>query len=327
MSKYILDVKNLKTHFHTDEGIVKAVDGVNFRIKAGETIGIVGESGSGKSVTSMSVMKLVSEPGKIVDGEIIFNGENLIDKSDEEMQAIRGNDISMIFQEPMTSLNPVFKIGDQISEVLILHQNLSKREAREKTVEMLKLVGIPRAERVAEDYPHQLSGGMRQRVMIAMALACKPTLLIADEPTTALDVTIQAQILQLMNELKVNTETAIMLITHDLGVVAQMADHVIVMYCGKVVEDAPVERLFESPKHPYTQGLMSSIPSITDDKKRLLSIDGAVPHPLRLPKGCYYAPRCPKATEYCIENKPELKDIGLSHRVSCFNVEGQGGTR
>lgn len=318
MSEYLLDVQNVKTHFFTDKGVVKAVDGVNFRIKKGQTLGIVGESGSGKSVTSMSVMQLVEEPGKTVEGTIKFRGENLLEKSIPQIQAIRGNEISMIFQEPMTSLNPVFKIGEQIMEVLMLHQDMSKEEAKNKAVEMLKLVGIPRSERVVDDYPHQLSGGMRQRVMIAMALACEPSLLIADEPTTALDVTIQAQILQLMNDLKHKLGTAIMLITHDLGVVAQMADHVIVMYCGKVVEDAPVEELFENPNHPYTKGLMKSIPSLDDDKRRLDSIEGMVPHPLHLPEGCYFEPRCPYATEKCKTQKPELKEIAPGHKVSCF---------
>lgn len=318
MSEFLLDVKNVKTHFFTDKGVVKAVDGVDFKIKKGETLGIVGESGSGKSVTSMSVMQLVEEPGETVEGTIVFKGDDLLKKSVKEMQAIRGNEISMIFQEPMTSLNPVFKIGEQIMEVLMLHQDMNKEQARNKAIEMLRIVGLPRAERVVDDYPHQLSGGMRQRVMIAMALACEPSLLIADEPTTALDVTIQAQILKLMNDLKKELGTAIMLITHDLGVVAQMADHVIVMYCGKVVEDAPVEELFENPHHPYTKGLMKSIPSLEDDKSRLDSIEGMVPHPLHLPEGCYFEPRCPYAIEKCKTHKPELNEIAPGHKVSCF---------
>lgn len=320
MSKYLLDVKNVKTHFFTDRGVVRAVDGIDFKIKRGETLGIVGESGSGKSVASMSVMQLVEEPGKTVEGNILFKGDDLLKKSVKEMRKIRGNEISMIFQEPMTSLNPVFKVGDQITEVLMLHQKMRKEKARNRAVEMLKLVGIPRAERIVDDYPHQLSGGMRQRVMIAMALACEPSLLIADEPTTALDVTIQAQILHLMNDLKEKLGTAIMLITHDLGVVAQMADYVIVMYCGKVVEDAPVEELFENPKHPYTKGLMKSIPNLDDNKKRLDSIKGIVPHPLYLPEGCYFEPRCPNATEKCKRYRPELKEISPNHKVSCFVV-------
>lgn len=320
MSEYLLDVRNVKTHFFTDKGVVKAVDGIDFKIKKGETIGIVGESGSGKSVTSMSIMQLVEEPGKTVEGNIFYKGNDLLKKSIKEMRTIRGNEISMIFQEPMTSLNPVFKVGEQIVEVLMLHQKMDKQKARNRAIEMLKLVGIPRAERVINDYPHQLSGGMRQRVMIAMALACEPSLLIADEPTTALDVTIQAQILHLMNGLKEELETAIMLITHDLGVVAQMADHVIVMYCGKIVEDASVEELFENPKHPYTKGLIKSIPSLDDNKKRLESIDGIVPHPLYLPEGCYFEPRCPYATEKCKTHKPKLEEITTTHKVSCFVV-------
>lgn len=318
MAEYLLDVKNLKTYFYTDRGIVKAVDGVDFAVRPGETLGIVGESGCGKSVTSMSVMRLVESPGEIAGGQIFFEGQDLTTVSEETMQHIRGNDISMIFQEPMTSLNPVFKIGEQISEVLILHQNLTKEQARQKSIEMLKLVGIPRAERIVDDYPHQLSGGMRQRVMIAMALACMPKLLIADEPTTALDVTIQAQILELMNELKEKLNTAIMLITHDLGVIAKMADHVIVMYCGKVVEDAPVVDLFENPKHPYTVGLLGSIPDINAESSVLESIDGSVPNPLYLPKGCYFAPRCKHAYEKCHNERPELVEIEPGHRVSCF---------
>ena len=324
MSNYILNVEGLKTYFYTDGGVVKAVDEVDFKIRAGETIGIVGESGSGKSVTSMSVMNLVSKPGKIISGKIEFKGENLSLKSEDDMRKIRGNDISMIFQEPMTSLNPVFKIGEQIAEVLILHQKLSKKEAREKVIETLNLVGIPRAERVVDDYPHQLSGGMRQRVMIAMALVCEPTLLIADEQTTALDVTIQAQILQLMNDLKENSGTSIMLITHDLGVIAQMADHVIVMYCGKVVEDAPVDVLFENPTHPYTLGLLSSIPNIAEDEKRLTSIEGNVPNPFKLPVGCNFSPRCSFATEKCLIETPQLIDIDDNHRVSCLRFGNRG---
>lgn len=320
MSEYLLQVENVKTHFFTDKGVVKAVDGVDFKIKKGETIGIVGESGSGKSVTSMSVMQLVEEPGKIFEGKIVFKGDDLLEKSEAQMRTIRGNEISMIFQEPMTSLNPVFKVGEQIMEVLTLHQDMTKDEARNKAIEMLNIVGMPRAERVVDDYPHQLSGGMRQRVMIAMALACEPSLLVADEPTTALDVTIQAQILNLMNELKEKLGTAIMLITHDLGVVAQMADHVIVMYCGKVVEDAPVEELFENPMHPYTKGLLKSIPSLEGETERLDSIEGMVPHPLHLPEGCYFEPRCPYAIEKCKTHQPRLEEVSAEHKVSCFVV-------
>ncbi|GMG96686.1 ABC transporter ATP-binding protein [Tepidimicrobium xylanilyticum] len=265
MSK-LLEVTDLKTYFYTDDGVVKAVDGVSFSVDSGKTIGIVGESGCGKSVTAMSILRLIPDPpGKIVNGEIIFEGEDLTKVSDKRIREIRGNNISVIFQEPMTSLNPVFTVGYQIGEVLMLHQKLSEEEARERAIEMIRLVGIPNPERIVDEYPHQLSGGMRQRIMIAMALACQPRLLIADEPTTALDVTIQAQILEIMNDLKNKLNTSIMLITHDLGVVAEMADHVIVMYSGKVVEDAPIIELFKNPRHPYTIGLMGSIPSLVKE--------------------------------------------------------------
>ena len=322
----LLEVKNLKTHFNTDKGVVKAVDGVTFDIIEGKTLGVVGESGCGKSITAMSVMRLIDRNGGIVDGTIMYNGQDLAQIKMDDMRKIRGNDISIIFQEPMTSLNPVFRIGDQIVEAIKLHQDLSKEEAHDKAVSMLKLVGIPRAERVVYDYPHQLSGGMRQRAMIAMALACDPKILIADEPTTALDVTIQAQILALMNDLKVKTNTAIMLITHDLGVVAQMADDVIVMYSGKVVESAEVKELYGNPKHPYTQGLLDSIPDVKSEKKRLNSIEGVVPNPMELPKGCYFAPRCKFAMDKCWEQEPGVyfidKEInGENHKVKCFLYE------
>ena len=317
----LLEVKGLKTYFYTSRGVVKAVDGVDFSVEPGKTLGIVGESGCGKSISSMSILRLIpSPPGKIEEGQILFNGKDLIKVSDEEMRNIRGNDISMIFQEPMTSLNPVFTVGYQIMEILMLHQNMSEEEAQKKTIEMLKLVRIPRAEKVVNEYPHQLSGGMRQRVMIAMALACQPKLLIADEPTTALDVTIQAQILELMDELKVKLNTAIMLITHDLGVIAEMADHVIVMYAGKVVEDAPVEELFESPRHPYTIGLMNSIPSMVKEGCRLESIEGSVPNPLELPNGCYFNPRCKYATDECRHKQPDIQEINENHKVRCFRA-------
>lgn len=270
MAEKILEVKNLKTYFYTGKGIVKAVNGIDFSVEKGRTLGIVGESGCGKSMTSLSLMRLVPHPGKVSCDSIIFDDKNLPDLTEGAMRSIRGNDIAMIFQEPMTSLNPVFKIGYQIAEVLMLHQGMSEAQAHLKAVEMLKLVGISRADETVDEYPHSLSGGMRQRVMIAMSLACKPKLLIADEPTTALDVTIQAQILDLMNNLKQKLDTAIMLITHDLGVVAQMADHVIVMYAGRVVEDAPVQSLFEEPEHPYTLGLLESIPNLSDDMPEFL---------------------------------------------------------
>jgi peptide/nickel transport system ATP-binding protein/oligopeptide transport system ATP-binding protein len=318
----LLEVRDLRTYFYTDDGVVKAVDGVEFEVKAGETIGIVGESGCGKSITAMSILRLIqSPPGKIVSGEILFEGEDLTKVSEKRIREIRGNSISMIFQEPMTSLNPVFTAGYQIEEILKLHQNLDEKEAREKAIEMIRMVGIPNPERIADEYPHQLSGGMRQRIMIAMALACRPKMLIADEPTTALDVTIQAQILDLMNDLKEKLNTSIMLITHDLGVIAEMADHVIVMYSGKVVEDAPTIELFENPKHPYTIGLMSSIPSLAKEGQRLETIPGVVPNPLYLPKGCYFHPRCKYATSECREVQPELVEIAPGHKSACLRAQ------
>ncbi len=322
----ILDVVNLHTYFTTDKGVVKAVNGVDFKVKKGKTLGIVGESGSGKSVTSMSILRLLEWPGNIEDGKILYAKDgkqiNLASASEKEMMKIRGNDISMIFQEPMTSLNPVFKIGKQISETLILHQNISKHDAHQKSIDLLNEVKIPRAEEVVNNYPHQLSGGMRQRVMIAMALACRPDILIADEPTTALDVTIQAQILKLMNDLKNNNGTAIMFITHDLGVINQMADDVAVMYCGEIVEYADVDTIFlpsSKYSHPYTEGLLVSIPRLEDDANaRLEPIPGSVPHPLNLPKGCKFAPRCKYATEKCNNEHPTLQDCGNGQKVRCF---------
>jgi oligopeptide/dipeptide ABC transporter ATP-binding protein len=327
MSKNLVEVKNLKTYFYTEDGVVPAVDGVDFQIKKGETLGIVGESGCGKSVTSLSLLRLVpNPPGKIVDGEMLFRGENLLEKTESEMRKIRGNDISMIFQEPMTSLNPVFTIGEQIAEAIELHQGLSKKEAIDKTVEMLNLVGIPSAEKRVNDFPHQMSGGMRQRVMIAMALSCNPSLLIADEPTTALDVTIQAQILELMKDLKERLGTAIMLITHDLGVVAEMAENVLVMYAGKVVEYADVRTIFKGPKHPYTIGLMGSIPRLDQPKEKLYVIEGTVPNPFDMPGGCRFHPRCPEAREICANREPELT-CANGHQVRCwkYSDEWKGG--
>jgi len=321
----ILKVENLATHFFTDKGVVKAVDGNSFTIHEGKTLGVVGESGCGKSITAMSILNLIEKPGKIVSGSIRFMGEELVGTSNKRIREIRGNEISMIFQEPMTSLNPVFTVGDQIGEALILHRNLSKKEAKNVGVEMLNLVGIPRAEKVIDDYPHQLSGGMRQRVMIAMALACNPKLLIADEPTTALDVTIQAQILALMNRLKKETNTAIMMITHDLGVVAQMADHVIVMYSGKIVESAPVLELYGDPKHPYTIGLLNSIPKLEGEVEELNTIEGTVPSPFELPKGCYFEPRCDKRMEICKHKHPDTYSINENHTVSCYLYSDEGG--
>lgn len=320
MKKKLLEVKGLKTYFSTKKGTVKAVDGVDFDVSEGETVAIVGESGSGKSITALSLLKLLEEPGKIVEGKIFYKDTDLAALSEKEMRKIRGNEISMIFQEPMTSLNPVFKIGEQIGEVLSLHENLNKIQAKAKAVEMLKLVGIPRTEEIADSYPHQLSGGMRQRVMIAIALSCKPNILIADEPTTALDVTIQAQILELINKLKKEMNTAVLMITHDLGVVAEMADHILIMYCGQVVESAPVDKVFgtSDKRHPYTSGLLNSVPDIDEDKHELEMVEGSVPNPLFLPKGCYFAPRCKKAMELCFSSRPELKEVDKNHRIRCF---------
>lgn len=326
MPNRVLEVKNLQTHFFTDEGIVPSVDGVSFYINQEETLGIVGESGCGKSVTSLSIMQLVpNPPGRIVGGEILFNGENLVKKTPDQMRKIRGDDMAMIFQEPMSSLNPVYTVGDQIAESVILHRKVSKREAFNRAVEMLRLVGIPAPERRAREYPHQMSGGMRQRVMIAMALACDPQLLIADEPTTALDVTIQAQILDLMKKLKSEFHAAIMLITHDLGVVAEMADRVAVMYAGKVVEESATADLFREPLHPYTEGLLASIPRIEEGRtEKLHVIEGTVPNLLRLPKGCSFAPRCPKVMDICRREAPTLTEVSDGRKVSCWlHVDGK----
>jgi peptide/nickel transport system ATP-binding protein len=317
----LLEVNDLHTFFKTKRGTVKAVNGVSYHVDAGKTLGIVGESGSGKSVSAMSILKLLDGNGYIDSGEIRFDGRNLADVSLKEMCKIRGNDISVIFQEPMTSLNPIFTIERQVSEPFIVHQGMNKKEAALKVVEMLSAVKIPNPEAVAKQYPHQLSGGMRQRVMIAMALACQPKLLIADEPTTALDVTIQAQILKLMNELKSERGTSILFITHDLGVINQMADEVAVMYCGQVVEMADVKAIFgkNSFMHPYTEGLLYSIPRLdTPAGVRLEAIPGAVPHPLDLPKGCKFAPRCKYATDKCREEEPKLTEVEAGHTVRCF---------
>ncbi|NMB12874.1 MAG: ABC transporter ATP-binding protein [Firmicutes bacterium] len=319
MADKLLEVRGLKTYFYTEDGVVPAVDGVDFTIDKGETLGIVGESGCGKSVTSLSIMRLIPDPpGKIVDGEIIFEGFDLLKKTEAEMRKIRGNDISMIFQEPMTSLNPVFTIGNQIMEAIILHQNLDKGAAREKAIEMLHLVGIPSPDKRVDEYPHQLSGGMRQRVMIAMALSCNPKLLIADEPTTALDVTIQAQILDLMRHLRDEFGTSIMLITHDLGVIAELAERVVVMYAGKIVERADVKLLFGDPMHPYTLGLLGSIPKLTEQQERLQVIDGVVPDPAFMPQGCRFHPRCQEAREICKVQEPDLLQHKPGHEVACW---------
>ncbi len=317
----LLELKELKTFFRTKKGTVKAVNGVSYQVQEGKTLGVVGESGSGKSVSAMSILKLLDGNGYIADGEIWFNGKDLSKCTIKDMYKIRGNDISVIFQEPMTSLNPVFTISRQMSEVYIIHQGLNKKEAAKKVIEILRDVKIPNPERVAKQYPHQLSGGMRQRVMIAMALACQPKLLIADEPTTALDVTIQAQILKLMNELKAEKGTSILFITHDLGVINEMADDVAVMYCGQIVEMASVETIFKKHQfnHPYTEGLMTSIPRLdTPSNSRLDPIPGSVPHPLALPKGCKFAPRCKYCTEKCKNEQPTLVEVEPNHFIRCF---------
>lgn len=313
----ILKVKGLKTYFYDRKGKVPAVDGVDFIVRKGETLGIVGESGCGKSVTSMSILKLLPPEGKVVEGEILFKGRDLTKCSSSEMEKIRGKEIAMIFQEPMTSLNPVYTVGQQIGEMIKTHEQLSKKQLREKAIEMLKLVGIPSPEKRIDEYPHELSGGMRQRVMIAMALSCNPELLIADEPTTALDVTIQAQILELMRELKNKLGTSIMMITHDLGVIAEMADYVLVMYAGMVMEYCSVRDLFQKPLHPYTQGLINSLPRIDDAKDKLYVIEGSVPSLYDMPEGCRFWPRCPHAKEICKTRIPELYDCG-GRKVRCF---------
>jgi len=308
-TSYLLEVKGLKTFFHTEEGVVKAVDGVDFAVRPGGVLGIVGESGCGKSVTSLSVMRLIAPPGQIAEGEVLFEGKDLLHLDEEEMRKIRGNRIAMIFQQPTTCLNPVFTVGSQIKESLLVHRGLSESEADKRCEELLAMVGIPEPRRRMQNYPHELSGGMCQRVMIAMGLSCNPDVLIADEPTTALDVTIQAQILDLMRALRENINTAIVLITHDLGVIAEMADDVLVMYAGKVVEHAPVHELFADPKHPYTQGLLASIPVLGVVKDELDVIPGSVPNLLNLPPGCRFAGRCPYRMERCDQEEPPLIKI------------------
>jgi peptide/nickel transport system ATP-binding protein len=313
----LLEIRNLRTHFFTQDGTVKAVDGVSFTVDDGKTLGVVGESGCGKSITAMSILRLIGRPGRIVEGEIFLNGRDLVKVSEDEIRDVRGNTISMIFQEPMTSLNPVFSCGDQIAETVALHLRLGRADAFKRAIEMLRLVGIPDAKRRAREYPHQLSGGMRQRVMIAMALSTNPALLIADEPTTALDVTIQAQILELMKEMRARNQMAIMLITHDLGVVAEMADDVVVMYAGKVVEKTSVANIFEAPHHPYTKGLLNSIPRLGDRRARLEVIRGVVPNPLNLPKGCLFKRRCPYAMPIC-DTAPPLQEVAPGHLSRCW---------
>jgi oligopeptide/dipeptide ABC transporter ATP-binding protein len=321
----LLEVNDLKTYFDTDEGTVKAVDGVSFHIDKGETLAVVGESGSGKSVTSLSIMRLIPmPPGRIAGGEMLFNGSDLVKKTERQMRKIRGNDISMIFQEPMTSLNPVYTVGDQIAEAIVLHQGKSQKQAMKMAAEMLELVGIPEPGKRVKNYPHQMSGGMRQRVMIAMALSCGPQLLIADEPTTALDVTIQAQILDLMRKLQREIGMSILFITHDLGVVAEIADRVVVMYAGRAVEEADVKTIFGRPRMPYTMGLLNSVPRVdkaAEHQARLEAIPGNVPNPLHLPQGCAFHPRCKYATEACKEGIPPLVDTGGGHMVRCIRWE------
>ena len=327
MTSPILEVENLRTYFRTDAGLARAVDGVSFHVNPGETLGIVGESGSGKSVTALSVMQLIPRPpGEIQPGsKILFRGdggeEDLALASEERMRKIRGNDIAMIFQEPMTSLNPVFKVGDQIMESLRLHQGLSKKDARDRAIEMLRMVGIPIPEQRVDEYPHQLSGGMRQRVMIAIALACDPKVLIADEPTTALDVTIQAQILDLLNRLQEELGMAIILITHDLGVVAETCDRVIVMYAGQVFEEGPVGDVFRDPQNPYTEGLLRSIPKLGSTEERLAVIPGVVPSPTEWPTGCRFHDRCPYGWEKPKNEEPPLFELGPGRRNKCWLVE------
>lgn len=318
-NEIVLEVKNLKTHFISNKGTAKAVDGIDFVLRKGETLGIVGESGSGKSMTSLSILRLIpSPPGKIVDGQVLLNGKDLVKMSDEELRKIRGNQISMIFQEPMTSLNPVIPVGEQIAEALRLHQGLSRKQAWDKSVEMIGLVGIPSPEKRAKQEPFQLSGGMRQRIMIAMALACTPEVLIADEPTTALDVTIQAQILEIMKDLQRKIGMGIIFITHDLGVVAEMCDQVGVMYAGQIVEHRNAKDIFTNPLHPYTQGLIGSLPKLYEDQEELQIIEGTVPSPYDYPDGCRFADRCPFSTDICVQKEPRLIQHSEAAKVRCW---------
>ncbi|MBX3013242.1 MAG: ABC transporter ATP-binding protein [Caldilineaceae bacterium] len=315
----LLEVHGLKTYFYTEEGVVQAINGVDFTIKKGEIMGLVGESGSGKSVTSLSIMRLLAGSGQIVDGKVLLDGRDLVQMVDEQLVKLRGNEISMIFQQPTSCLNPVFRIGDQIAETIMVHQRLDKRAAWQQAVEMLRKVGIPAPEKRATAFPHEISGGQAQRVMIAMALACQPRLLIADEPTTALDVTIQAQILDLMRQLRDETSTAILLITHDMGVIAEMCDSVAVMYAGQIVEYTSVAQIFEKPLHPYTEGLLAAIPILGEMKETLAVIPGSVPNLINLPPGCKFAPRCPYVKEaICTVQTPELREVTPGHQARCF---------
>ena len=329
--KPLLEVKNLRTYFYTEDGVVHAVDGVDFVVYPGEVLGLVGESGCGKSVTSLSIMRLISPPGKTLEGQVLLDGLDLLKLPENEMIKVRGNRISMIFQQPQTALNPVFRVGEQIAEVLSIHQDFGKEAGQKRAVELLKMVGIPDAERRADSYPHELSGGMAQRVMIAMGLACVPELLIADEPTTALDVTIQAQILDLMRELREKMGTSVILITHDLGVIAELAERVAVMYAGEIVEQAEVQELFDHPLHPYTQGLIGSIPVLGKIKERLDVIPGTVPNLVNLPEACRFAPRCAAREKYglkiCTQVRPNLTEVSAGHKVRCWLYESAEGHR
>lgn len=321
MSDKLLDIKNLSINYVTEDGTLNAVNNINLELKEGETLGLVGETGAGKTTTALGIMKLIpNPPGKIINGSITFEGKDLIQESEDDMRGIRGNKISMIFQDPMTSLNPVMTVGEQISEVIEIHEDLNKNEAMKKAGEMLELVGIPAAR--VNDFPHQFSGGMKQRVVIAIALACNPKLLIADEPTTALDVTIQAQVLDLMNELKEKFKTAMIMITHDLGVVAQVCDKVAIMYAGEIVETGKIEDIFENTKHPYTHGLFASIPNLDNDVERLNPIKGVLPDPTDLPPGCKFHPRCHNARKICTEKEPKNVEIKAGHYVKCLIYEG-----
>lgn len=324
MTDPLLSVRDLATYFDTDEGVVKAVDGVSFDLKAGETMGIVGESGSGKSVTARSIMQLINSPGRIERGEIRYDGESLRQKSEAEMRQIRGQEIAMIFQDPLSSLNPVFTIGDQINRVIRTHQDLSRSAAEAETIDLLEKVGIPNPAERIDDYPHQFSGGMQQRALIAMAISCNPSVLIADEPTTALDVTIEAQIFDLLGDIQDEFGMSMMLITHDLGVVAGACDDVAVMYGGEMVEKAGVDELFEDPRHPYTRGLLRSIPRPSSGRDRLEMIHGNVPDPVALPQGCSFHPRCPHATDECEQYEPELREVTGGHQAACINASGYG---
>ncbi len=322
MSDVVLEVRNLRTYFHTDEGVIPAVDGVDFTLTKGKMLCVVGESGCGKSVTAFTVMRLIPmPPGKVESGEILYNGKNLVKLTENEMREIRGNEIAMIFQEPMTSLNPVYTIGNQIVEAIVLHQKVKPKEARQRAIKMLEKVGLPDAQKRVDEYPHQMSGGMKQRVMIAMALSCNPEVLIADEPTTALDVTIQAQILDLLKHLQETEGMSILLITHDLAVVSEVADEVLVMYASRVVENAGVNDIFNKPRHPYTQGLIKAIPKLGNRVDRLNEIPGQVPRPQNYPKGCHFADRCPHVMDICRKKHPGMTEVGNGHLVSCFLYE------